>query len=89
VWQSFRSQIDVWISLIENGERPNFQESAMLRSMNEPACRLVMQYSRARALEEGESTPQSTVPMSPAEVMARRERLREAFRRNRDRSAGN
>lgn len=87
VWQSSRAQIDVWISLIERGERPNFHESAMLRSMNEPACRLVMQYSRARALDEGESTSQSTLPMSPAEVMARRERLREAYKRYKDRPA--
>jgi len=91
VWQSFRPQIDVWISLIESGERPNFQESAMLRSMNEPSCKLIMQYSRARALEEGNglglATPPSSVPMSPAEVMARREGLKEAYRRSQDQSA--
>jgi tetratricopeptide (TPR) repeat protein len=87
VWQSFRSQIEVWISLIESGARPTFQESAMLRSMNEPACRLIMQYSRARALDEGESTPQSTLPMSPAEVIARREQLKESYRRYKDRSS--
>jgi hypothetical protein len=92
VWQSLRPQIDVWISLIEGGERPNFHESPTLRSMNEPACRLIMQYSRARALEEGSSvglaTPQSSVPMSPAEVMARRERLHEAYSRSKERPEG-
>lgn len=87
VWQSFRAQIDVWVSLIEGGERPNFQESSMLRSMNEPACRLVMHYSRARALEEGEATAQPTLSMSPVEVLARRERLREAYKRFKDRPA--
>lgn len=93
VWQSFRPQIDAWISLIESGERPNFQESAMLSSMNEPACRLIMQYSRARALEEGNSlglaAPQTSVPMSPTEVMARRERMQEAYRRSKERPTGN
>jgi len=92
VWQSFRPQIDVWISLIESGERPNFQDSPMLRSMNVPAARLIMQYSRARALEEGNrlglAAPKSSVPMSPAEVMARRERLREGYRRSKERPEG-
>lgn len=92
VWQSFRTQIDVWISLIESGERPNFHNSPTLRSMNEPACRLIMQYARARALEEenslGVAAPQTSVPMSATEVLARRDRLQEAYRRAKERPTG-
>ncbi len=88
VWQSLRPQIDVWISLIENAKVPNFQESGILRSMNEPSFRLLMQYIRASALEEGASTdtPRSPITLSRAEVIARREKLREAYRRYRDSS---
>jgi hypothetical protein len=88
VWQSLRPQLEKWISLIESGERPDFQASGILRAMNEPGYRLLMQYARARSLEEGASsaTPQSVVPMSPAEVIARRDRLRAAYKRLRDRS---
>lgn len=88
VWQSLRPQIERWISVIESGERPNFNESGMVRAMNGPAFRLLMQYARARALEECESTSPSGVPMSTEEVMARREQLREEYRRDKDRPYG-
>jgi len=86
VWQFLLPQIDTWISLIESGEIPDFGASGMLRAMKEPAYRLFMQYARAASLEEGtySSISGSAVPMSPAEVRARREWLREAYKRQKD-----
>lgn len=88
VWQTFRPQIDIWISLIESGERPNFRASGMLRAMNEPGYKLLMQYARAISMEEEASSANSNaVPsLSPAEIAARRERLSAEYKRHRDAS---
>ena len=53
VWQSLGPQTDLWINAIESGEKAHFRESGMLKAMNEPAFRLLMQYARARSLEDG------------------------------------
>jgi len=91
VWQSFGPQIDVWINAIESSGKFSFKESSMLRAMNEPAYRLLTQYTRARALEE-ESTSASSPPnirLSSGEIMARRAKLREEYRRYKDSSIEN
>jgi hypothetical protein len=81
VWQSLGPQIDIWISLIESGETPVLQTSGIPKMKNEPAGRLLMLYPRVRALEEQQSLgAQPVVTMSPAEVAARRERLRAAWK---------
>jgi len=85
VWQSFRSQIEVWIDLIESGETLTLQASGMLKVKNELAGKLLMLYPRVRALEEQPSLgAPPVVPMSPAEVIARRERLRAAWKERDD-----
>lgn len=86
VWQFYKLQIDNWVSLIEGGEAPQFQNSGMLRAMNQPSYKLQMQWVRACSLGEGSGSaaPKSTTPKSPAEVLAGRERLRAEYKNQMD-----
>lgn len=83
IWRSFRVQIGGWVSLIDEGARPNFHECVTLQAMNEPGFRLLMQYARARFIDEQSNQADSKVrpTMSPAEIAMRREKLREEYRR--------
>jgi len=83
IWQSFRVQIGGWVGLIDEGVRPNFQDCGTLQAMNEPGFRLLMQYARARFIENEPSQSDSRVKptMSPAEIAEKREKLREEYRR--------
>jgi hypothetical protein len=60
VWESLGGQIDEWISQIERGQKPQFQESARLRALNEPAYQLLMQSSRLHSLEDETTFSDST-----------------------------
>ncbi len=84
IWQSFSVQIGGWVSLIDEGVRPNFQDSVTLQAMNEPGFRLLMQYARARFIEDEPSQTDSMVKptMSAAEIAEKRKKLREEYRRN-------
>lgn len=86
VWHFLRPQIEEWISLIEDGERPDFREAKSILAMNQASHRLNTQWMSACSLEEGagSATPKSTIPMSPAEVLAGRERLGAEYRVHRN-----
>jgi hypothetical protein len=86
VWQFLRPQIEEWITVIERGERLEFQAAECLLPMNQPSVRLKAQWMSACSLQEGsESTaPKSTTPKSRAAVLAGRERLRAVYRRYKD-----
>lgn len=87
IWQSLRPQIDVWISLIASGEKPDFDASGMVKTMNAPMCRLQLLCSKARFFDEDVHSPGAShrIPKSRAEVLAGRERLRAEYKRNRER----
>jgi tetratricopeptide (TPR) repeat protein len=80
VWQYFSRQIDKWIKLIEGGENPDFQASAILRGMNS-SSKLLTQWKHACSIEEEPSLTAPIVRKSPAEVMAAREKLEADYRR--------
>jgi len=79
VWQFLGPHIEKWVSLIERGEKPDFQASRILRAMEHPAVRLQMQLGRAGSIEE---EFHSDTQMSPGEVIAGRERLRAGYKRH-------
>ena len=89
IWQSVRSQIDVWISLLSNGERPDFAASKAIRLMGTPSFRLMMQWDRTIFLEEKSTSTADPlrVRKSRAEVLAGRERLRREHKRTMNPSA--
>jgi hypothetical protein len=90
IWQSFRVQIGGWVSLIDEGVRPNFHECMTLQAMNEPGFRLLMQYARARHIDKEPSRTDSMVrpTMSPTEIAIRREKLREEYKRSKNEQSG-
>jgi hypothetical protein len=88
IWQSVRPQIDVWISLLSNGERPDFGASKAIRLMGTPSFRLMMQWDRIVFLEENSRTADPLqIRKSRAEVLAGRERLRREHKRAKGTSA--
>lgn len=89
IWQSFRVQIGGWITLIDEGIRPDFR-SRTLQAMNEPGFRLLMQYASARFIDDESSPTDSRVKptMSPAEIALKREKLREEFRKHKNEQFG-
>jgi len=91
VWQFLKPQIDKWVGLIEDGEIPDFQESGILRAMNQPSYKLQMQWMRACSLGEGpgSAAPKPTIPKSPAEALAGRERLRAEYKVHHSAAIGN
>jgi hypothetical protein len=89
IWQSVRPQIDVWISLLSNGERPDFGASKVIRLMNRPSFRLMMQWDRIDVLEKNfaSTADPQRIQKSRAEVLAGRERLRREHKRTKGTSA--
>lgn len=89
IWQSVRPQIDVWISLLSNGERPDFGASKAIKLMSAPSYRLMMLWDRIAFLEKNSATSgdRLRIPRSRAEVLAGRERLRQEYRRTKSTSA--
>jgi hypothetical protein len=89
IWQSVRPQIDVWISLLSNGERPDFGASKAIRLMGTPSFRLMMQWDRIVFLEENSTRTADPLQIrkSRAEVLAGRERLRREHKRAKGTSA--
>jgi hypothetical protein len=89
IWQSVRPQIDVWISLLSNGERPDFGASKVIRLMSTPSFRLMMQLDRIIFLEENSvsSFDPLQIRKSREEILAGRERLRRERKRARGTSA--
>ncbi len=86
VWQLLPRPIDKWISVIEGGGIPKLQTSRSIRALSQPSQKLAMQTVRAHFLDnEADLTKQrSDVPMSRAEVLARREKLKAEYNRHRD-----
>jgi hypothetical protein len=80
VWQYFSRQIDKWINLIEGGENPDFQASAILRGMNS-SSKLLTQWKHAGSLEEEQCSTTAITRKSPAEVMTAREKLEADYQR--------
>jgi hypothetical protein len=76
IWQFLQKQLDKWIGAIEKGESPDFHASEFLRSMNQPATRIQMQW----VLAAFPDAPRSGSPKSPDAVKAARERLRTKYR---------
>jgi hypothetical protein len=89
IWQSFRVQIGAWITLIDEGITPDFR-SRTLEAMNEPGFRLLMQYASARFIDEESSQTDCGIKptISPAEIALKREKLREEYRRYKNRQLG-
>lgn len=76
VWQLPRMPMGRWINLIECGKTPDFQDSGFAKGMNQPSCRLSLQWMRARSLESAEEPrPAILNSKSPAEVVAARKKL--------------
>jgi tetratricopeptide (TPR) repeat protein len=76
VWQHDRSQIDEWIHLIEIEEKPDFQITRAVGTEDRlsPSYRLNIQWMRAYSLEMQRSPAIPRTPMSPAQILAERER---------------
>lgn len=76
VWQRSWMPMEKWINLIQNGQTPDFDDSAGLKGMKLPSCRLDLQWMRARSLELAtrDTLPERTVK-SLEEVMKAREEL--------------
>ncbi|MGC2186076.1 MAG: hypothetical protein WA637_22595 [Terriglobales bacterium] len=82
IWQWPRMPMDDWITQIENGETPDFQNSAAVRGMNQPSCRLDLQWKRARFLDEAEEPKAANAnTKSGAEILAARKKLLEESER--------
>jgi len=79
VWQRCRRQIEEWIHLIESGEKPDFQTLEMPENANQPSYRLNVQWMRACSLEMQLSPVKPKTPMSPAQVLAERERRKAEY----------
>lgn len=77
VWQLHRSQIEEWIQLIETGGKPDFQITRVVGTEDSslPSYRLSMQWMRACSLEMQRSPAKPKTPMSPAQILAERERM--------------
>jgi len=74
VWQQCRSQIEEWIQLIESGEKPDFRTLQMPGDADQLSYRLNIQWLRGCSLEMKPRPAQPKSPMSPARVLAERER---------------
>lgn len=83
VWRSLRPQIDVWISLLKDGETPDFGASRTVELMNTPSFRLMMQWARVVDLEENPSKATDRLGMrrTRTEILAARERMRAEHKR--------
>lgn len=81
VWQSLRPQIGQWTSTIESGARPDFHDAKVLK-LKQPSYRLKMQW--LSACSYASAKPRSSLPKSPAQVLAGRERLRAENERRMD-----
>src|SRR5208282_1077271 len=82
VWQLPRMPMGTWIDLIERGEAPDFQEAGFANGMNQPSCRLSLQWMRARSLDSAKGTrPARSNSKSPEEVVAARKKLAEDLNR--------
>lgn len=77
VWQSLRTKIDKWISVIEAGETPDFCGAGVLRAIS---YRLQMQWLRLYSLSLETELGMAT-RKSPTEVLVGRHRLREEYKR--------
>lgn len=90
IWLSLRPQIDVWISLLNNCETPDFRASRTVALMNTPSFRLKMQWAKASFLEN-EGSPDASlhrIRRSRSDTVAARERLQVEYRRIRDMPRG-
>jgi len=86
VWRSLRPQIDVWISLVGNGETLDFGAPKVVKLMNTPSFRLQTQWARIAFLEENPQryADKYRIRKSRSEVLAGRERLRAEYRQQKD-----
>jgi hypothetical protein len=75
VWQRHRPQIEEWIHVVENEGSPDFHFSEAVGKAGQPAYRLNIQWMRVCTLETQQGPIQPDSQMSPAEVLAGRERL--------------
>jgi hypothetical protein len=71
VWQDRRAQIETWIHMIEIGERPLALVGGDLEKLSE---RLFKQWMRACSLAIPDNRPKSSRAMSPAQVLAERDK---------------
>lgn len=74
VWWRCRPQIEEWIQLIESGENPDFQALQTPEGADQLSYRLNVQWLRACSLEMQLHPAKPKSPMSPARVLAERER---------------
>ncbi len=74
VWWRCRPQIEEWIQLIESGEKPDFQALQTPEDADQLSYRLNVQWLRACSLEMQPHPAKPKSPMSPARVLAERER---------------
>jgi hypothetical protein len=74
VWWLWRPQIEEWIQLIERGEKPDFQALQTPGDADQLPYRLNVQWLRACSLEMQLHSAKPKSPMSPAHVLAERER---------------
>jgi hypothetical protein len=74
VWWRCRPQIEEWIQLIESGEKPDFQALQTAEDADQLSYRLNVQWLRACSLEMQLQPAKPKSPMSPARVLAERER---------------
>ena len=74
VWQRRRPQIEEWIRIIETGEKPDFQTVGIWGDAEHPSYRLNVQWMRACSLKNQLNPAKPKIPMSPAQVLAEREK---------------
>jgi hypothetical protein len=71
VWQGRRAQIEEWIHVIETGEKPLALVGGDLEKLS---VRLSIQWMRACSLAIPRNPAKSSKTMSPAQVLAERDR---------------
>jgi hypothetical protein len=77
VWDAHKKNFSIWIDAITSGVKPEFAASGVLGLMSHPAIKMRHLDTVVKFLADEPRTP---IVRSKAEVMARRERLREEYK---------
>ena len=81
VWQHHRPQIEEWIHIVESGDKPVLQIAGTSEAVDQLSRRINVQWMRGCFLEMQQGLAEPTTPMSPAQVLAGRERQQAEHKR--------